>query len=77
MIKVKKTLGMGEAEIEKARTENVESEVSRLQKKRTLATPYNKKSSSKALATLGFDILSHYSHYSHYYHLSSIIINYH
>jgi hypothetical protein len=53
--KVKKTLGLDESEVERMRMENLELEESRLQKKRALDTPYNKKHSAKALSTLGFD----------------------
>lgn len=59
--KVKKTLGLDEEEIEKARMENIENEENRLLKKRILATPYNKKEASKALTTLGFDPSMHRS----------------
>ena len=45
-------------DMEKARQENIENEENRLLKKRALATPYNKKQSSKALTTLGFDIFN-------------------
>jgi hypothetical protein len=53
--KVKKTLGLGERELEKAQLEKLAREEHRLQKKRAMTTPYNKKQSSKAMTTLGFD----------------------
>jgi len=59
--KVKKTLGLDEHDIEKARAENVEMEEFRLSKKRNLSTPYDKRRSAKALSTLGFDPSVHRS----------------
>jgi len=59
--KVKKTLGLDEADIEQVRQENLENEENRLLKKRTLCTPYDKKQSSKAFTTLGFDPSVHRS----------------
>lgn len=53
---MKKTLGVCDDEVEKAISENIENEENRLEKKRALEAPYDKKASSKAFATLGFDI---------------------
>jgi len=59
--KIKKTLGLDERDIEKAQSEKVEREEHRLQKKRAMTTPYNKKQASKAMSTLGFDPSMHRS----------------
>eukprot|EP00026_Physarum_polycephalum_P015405 Phypoly_transcript_16077.p1 GENE.Phypoly_transcript_16077~~Phypoly_transcript_16077.p1 ORF type:complete len:242 (-),score=36.92 Phypoly_transcript_16077:69-794(-) len=53
--KAKRTLGLGATEMERVRSENLEMEEDRLQKKRAIDNPYDKKYSAKAFATLGFD----------------------